>query len=205
MSEKASTLVITPEAGESDEAAVARVKLQPPTQAGISIHLLNDQSALGTDLNSLIEELSAQVEAVANDDLARSEAMLVAQASTLDAMFHAMLRRAALNLGHYPEVVERYMKLALKAQNQCRTTLEAVSSIKNPPTYVGQANIAQNQQVNNHPAKPENELLEHEHGERLDFGATQTPIRDDSAMETVGAINRTEDSEGKSQGGQELG
>ena len=172
MSEKASTLVITPEAGESDEAAVARVKLQPPTQAGISIHLLNDQSALGTDLNSLIEELSAQVEAVANDDLGRSEAMLVAQASTLDAMFHAMLRRAALNLGHYPEVVERYMKLALKAQNQCRTTLEAVSSIKNPPTYVGQANIAHNQQVNNvsneSETKSENELLEHEHGEWLD-------------------------------------
>ena len=43
------------------------------------------------------------------------------------------------------------MKLALKAQSQCRSTWEVVSAIQNPPIagYVSQANIAQNQQVNN--------------------------------------------------------
>jgi len=52
---------------------------------------------------------------------------------------------------------------------------------------VGQANIAYNQQVNNQ--NPENELLEHIHGEQLEFGTMQTPIRNNSEVEAVGAIN----------------
>ena len=35
------------------------------------------------------------------------------------------------------------MKLALKAQNQCRMTLETLAAIKNPPViYARQANFA---------------------------------------------------------------
>ena len=45
-----------------------------------------------------------------------------------------------------------YMRLALKAQSQCRSTIEAINEIKNPssaPTFVKQANIGNAVQVNN--------------------------------------------------------
>ena len=43
------------------------------------------------------------------------------------------------------------MRMALKAQSQCRATLETLATIKNPPAvFARQANIAQGpQQVNN--------------------------------------------------------
>ena len=46
---------------------------------------------------------------------------------------------------------EAYMRMALKAQSQCRATLETLATIKNPPVvFARQANIAQGpQQVNN--------------------------------------------------------
>ena len=42
------------------------------------------------------------------------------------------------------------MRLSLKAQGQCRATLETLAVIKNPPVFAHQANIAHGpQQVNN--------------------------------------------------------
>ena len=43
-----------------------------------------------------------------------------------------------------------------------------------------------------------NDLLEHNDGNRMDTGTTGETISDDSAMETVGAVNGTEDKERKS-------
>ena len=78
--------------------------------------------------------------------------MLVAQAHTLQARFYELARRAGFNLGEYINAGETYMRLALKAQSQCRATLETLATIKNlaPLTFVKQANIAQGpQHVNN--------------------------------------------------------
>lgn len=74
------------------------------------------------------------------------------QATALDAIFTALAHRASVNLGHYPETAERYLRMALKAQSQCRMTLESLATIKNPPVvYARQANINHGgqQQVNN--------------------------------------------------------
>jgi hypothetical protein len=84
-----------------------------------------------------------------------------------------------------------------------RATLETLAAIKNPPViFAKQANIAHGpQQVNNgdtapvarteQTEKPQNELLEHDHGERLDTGAARTASKSDSAMATVEFINGT--------------
>ena len=50
-----------------------------------------------------------------------------------------------------PRYRERYLRLALRAQGQCRATLETLGVIKNPPTvFAKQANIAAGpQHVNN--------------------------------------------------------
>lgn len=106
-----------------------------------------------------LDALRASVKAVQGGDLAGAEAMLAAQAAALNAIFGEMARRSALNMGEYLDAAERYMRLALKAQGQCRATLETLAAIKNPPiVYARQANIAHGpQQVNNAPAIGEGE------------------------------------------------
>jgi hypothetical protein len=99
---------------------------------------------------------------------------------------------------------DKYMRLALKAQGQCRATVETLAFMKNPPVFARQANIAHGpQQVNNGIVAngiPRTQAIENTpiklleaYGERLD-GCTSKAAGDrDSALATVGAINRTED------------
>jgi hypothetical protein len=124
--------------------------------------------------------------------------MLTAQAAALNSLFLELTKRSGTNMGAHMGVMETYMRLALKAQSQCRATLEALVAIKNPPVvYARQANFAAgHQQVNNgalaHAGTTErqpNKLLEAEHGERLDPGATGKAGGSNQALETVGAID----------------
>jgi hypothetical protein len=104
------------------------------------------------ELNALVMALSDQAKAVQGGDLGRPEAMLIVQAHTLDAIFNELAQRAAMNMGQHLGAFEAYMRLALKAQSQSRTTVETLAAIKNPApvAFVRQANIAAGpQQVNN--------------------------------------------------------
>lgn len=112
---------------------------------------------------------------------------------------------------HYLETTERLMRMALKAQAQCAKTLETLATIKNPThvNFVRQANIGQNVQVNNGVApvhaqekksineNPTNELLEVQHGERLDGGTAQASIGVNQNMATVEAVNGRKNSRRK--------
>jgi hypothetical protein len=151
-----------------------------------------------------------QIEVANDGNLKRAEAMLTTQAHTLDAIFNNLARRA-IN-AEYMDHLDRYLRLALRAQSQCRATLETLATIKNPPpvAFVRQANIAHGpQQVNNNSsalANPpsrarensssQNKLLEEQHGERLDTRAAGTTGNADPAMAAVGAIDRTPDEAG---------
>ncbi len=54
-------------------------------------------------------------------------------------MFLELARRSGANMGEYIQAAEAYMRLALKAQAQCRATLETLANTKNPPVvYVRQ-------------------------------------------------------------------
>jgi len=161
------------------------------------------------DMFALMDALGEQIQAANDGDMGRAEGMLITQAHTLDAMFNNLARRA-INASSLDNL-DRYLKLSLRAQSQCRSTWEAVSTIKNPPVmgYVNQANIAHgHQQVNNAPATAsesprtrknsnvQNKLLEEKDGERLDPGTTCSPGRDDPAMATVGEVDRAENRRG---------
>ena len=132
-------------------------------------------------------------------DMTGVEITLVSQATALNAIFTELARRAALNMGDHLSATEIYMRLALKAQNQCRATLETLAAIKNPPTvFARQANFAAGpQQVNNgvlaHAGKignQPNELLEAKYeGERLDLGTPGEAGGSNRPMEAVGAIH----------------
>ena len=123
--------------------------------------------------------------------------MLTAQSIAIDSIFGHLVSRSFKNLGEYINASETYMKLALKAQSQCRTTLETLAMIKNPQPYVKQQNVAYNQQVNNAekqapPAreniKSTNELLEDKINDEqwMDTRATPKTSGIDTELETVG-------------------
>lgn len=154
------------------------------------------------DKQIIYDGIAEKAAAVVAGDMSSSERMLVAQATSLNSICVSLFLRAEANMGEYRDTAEVYMKLALKAQNQCRMTLETLAAIKNPPVvYARQANFAAGpQQVNNgvsmRAAKNENapnELLEdgHDEGERLDGGAPGKAIGSNPAVAAVGAINRT--------------
>jgi hypothetical protein len=106
----------------------------------------------GTELNELVKSTRAAVGRAAKGGTDQADGLLTSQAIALNAVFLEMSRRAALNMGQHMGAMETYMRLALKAQSQCRTTLETLAEIKNPRAvaFVKQANIAGgHQQVNN--------------------------------------------------------
>lgn len=202
---KALRVVRQPTEAQAD--ALAHTSLRPTVQAALT--LLDYNKAFGEmSINTLVDDLGKQCELASKGELGRAEALLVAQAHTLDAIFNNLARRAARNFGEYLNASEIYMRLALKTQSQCRATLETLAAIKNPQpvAFVRQANIAHGpQQVNNgipHQDEPsrvreteiqQDKLLEAQDGKRLDTGATSKATRIDPQMETVGTLNRTED------------
>jgi hypothetical protein len=104
----------------------------------------------------LASDLANLAKTIGKGDLTRAEEMLIAQAQTLNCIFNNLAQRAAQRPnGSGPNTnihgTEIYLRLALKAQNQCRATLQAVATIKNPPiVFAQQANISNGpQQVNN--------------------------------------------------------
>src|SRR3546814_13037911 len=98
----------------------------------------------------LVDVLRDSVSNAQGGELAEYEGMLGAQAYALNAIFLEMTRRAAMNIETHLPATEQYMRLALKAQSQARTTIETLAEVKNPKAvaFVKQANIANNQQVN---------------------------------------------------------
>jgi hypothetical protein len=199
-----STLQLVRRPGETKERVAARQLIRPSVGAALIVRQFNT-AAGDLSLSELVAELAAQAKLATDGNMARGEAMLIAQAHSLDAIFNQLARRAGRNMGEYLEAADRYMRLALKAQTQCRTTIEALANIKHPRpvAYVKQANIGQAVQVNNGCAAPENfenrptELLEQQRGSKwLDGGTAGTAGQIDSAVEAVGAVNRAKDGGG---------
>lgn len=191
----ASTVQAQANPGETKDEALARKVIRPDVTAAITQHYFHDiESNTEIGINARIDALSEQVAKVHAGDMTLPETMLMSQAFTLDALFGHLARKARTQ-----ETIKNYegfMRMALRAQNQCRMTLETLSNIKNPPViFAKQANISNgHQQINNgasasHTEKKQNqsnELLEHTHGERLDTGTKSETISVNSDLETVG-------------------
>lgn len=206
-----------------DEAkAIAQAFLRPSVKTATTMLEWGGRGRFA-DVNymEVVRELQAQAATVSRNELGRCEATLVMQATTLDLIFHDLLRRARLNAGEYLDAFERYMRLALKAQAQSRATLETLAEIKNPKpvAFVKQANIAAGpQQVNNgrtasgefpqqyaraEDTNQSNKLLETLHESRLDTRAPSTTVGTDPQLETVGTIDGTADARRKGENKQE--
>lgn len=199
-------LKITLRSGDDEpEAAKARTLTKPQVQAAATIQAFQGDNL---EVNALVDELSEQVRAVNGGDLRRAEGMLIAQAHTLDELFNSLARRSHLNMvGGFPQAAETYLRLALKAQTQCRATIETLAAVKNPPVFARQANINNGgqQQINNGTSAPAGEKseikkLESGDGKWLDPRATSTAVGTDPILATVGKDDRAQDRRRKSKG-----
>lgn len=180
--------------------------LWPEVQNAAALEAWSKQFGKEIDLAKLVEGLRSKAKTVSGGDMRPLEEMLYGQATTLQGMFTNLSRRAANQ--EYLKQFQAYMTLALKAQAQCRATLQALAEIKNPRPvqFVGQANIAQGpQQVNNGPApapprapadkdaNAQSKLLDAANEQRMDTRTSVTTGGADPVLETVGASDRPAD------------
>lgn len=211
---KPETCEISPNEGESQASALARFALSATAANAMTAARFAAGDFGKLDLTESIIAVRQKAEAVKANDLSDIEATLTAQAVALDAMFNELARRATVNMGEYLTATETYLRLALRAQGQCRATLETLAEIKNPRplAFVKQANIAQGpQQINNgvSPAaasrararsvNQSNELLESNHGQRLDIGTSSTSGAANRELAPLGEINGATDPIGQGQ------
>ncbi|HDX0952026.1 TPA: hypothetical protein RNT38_000225 [Stenotrophomonas maltophilia] len=216
-------LKITRRPGQSDEELHAK-QLADGVNSNAFLALLFAQHsgfAKGSEIGELVGATQQAVERAKRGGTEQADSLLTSQAIALNAVFLEMSRRAALNMGSHLRATETYMRLALKAQSQCRSTLETLAEIKNPRAvaFVKQANIAGgHQQVNNlAPESPglvpeeagragtksrPNELLEEiSDAQWLDPRAAPAAGAGNPELATVGAGDRPAKRRRKGQGG----
>jgi hypothetical protein len=187
------------EARKAEERAKVNARVTLSSHSGAALVADAYKTLKTADIKELQNQLAEQCIRVNGGDLKRAESMLISQAHSLDVIFTRLALDASANSPSNMEAFQTFLKLALRAQSQCRATLETLATIKNPPIFARQANIAHGpQQVNNEAGrvraeqieKPQTELLEHDDGNWLDTGTTTAAIGSDKALEAVGALHR---------------
>ena len=134
-----------------DEEKAIRQFVQSPELTNSAVVLAYKGSIAGDriDLSDIVDSMQQSSEKLqSNAPLELTENILISQAQSLNVMFCDLAIKA--NNQKYIDNMEKFLKLALKAQSQCRATLETLANIKNPPiVFAKHANIAHHQQINN--------------------------------------------------------
>ena len=114
---------------------LARITLDPQTR-NANLAMAFGSQMFGDKHRPDIAESSAvlaeEIERAMKGDLSLASRIYTSQAISLDALFTDMARRSGNNMGQYPDAADRYMRLALKAQGACRSTLEALARLHQP-------------------------------------------------------------------------
>lgn len=128
-------LEVKKRADEKMGRTLARVTLDPQTR-NANLAMTFGSQMFGDHLKPDITESSAvlaeEIQQAMKGDLSLANRIYTSQAISLDALFTEMARRSGMNMGHYPDAADRYMRLALKAQAACRSTLEALARLHQP-------------------------------------------------------------------------
>lgn len=152
---------------ETGAQSMARKLLQPTLKNAVAASAFTGRM-IGSELTApgtadYTRHVQTVVQEAEKGGLAMASQILAAQAVTLDSMFAELARRCALNMGEYVNASERYGRLALKAQSNCRATLEALAKLHQPRVQTvrhvhvnegGQAVIAD--QFHNHGGQNQN-------------------------------------------------
>ena len=192
--------------GAADEKHRARLAARSRLRAAATGYAYAQPLFGNLDIAAYAGELDQQAAKIAAGDMTAVESMLIHQANTLDMMFNRLAYQATQS--EYPNEMEARLRHALRAQAQCRATLETLAEIKNPRpvAFVKQANIAAGPQEVNNSVPPSrareitgnqsNELLEMKDGKRLDTGTTRAAGRGDPPLETVAEVYRPRHAKG---------
>ncbi len=129
-------LTVEQKTEETGAQAMARKLLQPTLKNAAAASAFTEKM-MGSELElpgigDYADHIHAATHEAASGDIAMASKILAAQAVTLDSMFAELARRAAINMGEYINAAERYGRLALRAQSNCRTTLEALAKLHQP-------------------------------------------------------------------------
>ena len=144
----------------------------------LGIELALESVINGVDVGSYIDGVATAGRGVADGNMRPVKSMLFAQAKMLDTLFYVTLQRAGK--AKSTELNLKFLNTAIKIQSASRATLEALNETVNPKrtVFANQANIAQQQIVNNEPArveKIESTVLENELEQpRLDHATLDT-------------------------------
>lgn len=173
-----STRTIAGLPGDTWEKSVGRAACEPTGKAAALVRPLSSKLFDGADVDfqAVREVLAETVKAVQGGDMRASDEMLVAQSYALDALFHHLVGKSLAHMTINYTIADGLARLALKAQSQSRANWETLSRVKNPPTFVRQANIANGpQQVNNGPARDEGFATSTRAGAEARPGKTESP------------------------------
>lgn len=124
------------------------------------------------------------VAAVKRGDLSAVEELLLGQAIALDGYFHHYLQLAAtvFNPAQDPTYTERVTRMAFKAQDQSRKTLQTLIELKNPKRA---ATFIKNQQNVLRMEQKREQRLEASQHAQMDTGSEATTARADRHLATV--------------------
>jgi hypothetical protein len=181
---------------DEDRRFVAKYALHPIQHAARAVGTMTLHG--DSHLDDLCTELGDLVQVAKAGDMGRSVTTLVAQAHTLEAVFYYLLGKAT-SPNCYGSEIELYLRPALKAQAQCRRTVETLATLANPRSVaIVQTNIGTHIQMSNStivsPQKAPNKLMEQSNGTRLDAGATMPAIKRDSPVAALEAVKGTQNS-----------
>jgi hypothetical protein len=154
------------------------------------------------DVGQITDDLRASSKKIQDEnDLSELTEMLFCQTHVLQNLFVRLTSMATHQVG--ADNISLVVSTALKAQSQCCKTILTISELKNPKraTFIKQQTNQSlgHMQVNNkqpkhddflkNPENKSNELLEQNHGERLDFGTTEEAIGINQKLATMGEIH----------------
>ena len=191
-----------------DPVGIAEIATDPAKNAALVIRSFFQEGEL--DVRTALEIMDKTIAEVQSGSMKPAEAILVSQAKALDSLFMSFVTIAQKNAKN-TRTLEPLMRIALKAQNQCRATIQTLNEVKNPRSvaYVQQANISNgHQQVNNGVAGEKNQIEQNKlSGETnallKNERTSQAAIQTDPKMETMGEIVWSEIRGGESQSGTE--
>ena len=161
----AGALIVELQNGLTPGEALARASVSAgPRHADLATTMSREfHGGAGPSLMDMVAALEAEADKAVDGNLAMSSRLLMTQAITLDGLFTQLARRALPLMAEHPQAMERYMRLALKAQSNSRATLEALAKLHQPREQTvrhvhvnegGQAVIAD--QFHNHAGVREN-------------------------------------------------
>jgi hypothetical protein len=185
--------------GQSLEQATTEYLLDAKTLGAFVVDGNINSVSSQIDLEFARGVIGQGIDEIKKGDLSKLEEMLYSQAVALNMMFTNLSRRASIQTN--VDIRAVLANLALKSQNQSRSTIQTLINLKQPNQTAfikQQTNVANGpQQINNGVAQssPENfanitnELLEVNHGKWLDTGTKAKTERFDTELEAVAEVH----------------